>query len=228
MNKSAGFAAFAIAAAAPFLPTFAAASASICDTVVGNLIQNCGFEAGTTTSTIGGSSDTLAPVDWTVNAAFDQFNGFNQVQGSTANSGNFSLKIGNDVGSPAPAISETLTTLKGATYAGTFYLAYGGSGGGNTAGAFFDAEVNGSIVKALDGTAPLAFTKETFSFVGTGSDTVTFTGNTNPSEWFIDDISVVTSAVPEPSLAWLMLIGAGALGFGMRRRSTDRQAPAAV
>jgi hypothetical protein len=34
-----------------------------------------------------------------------------------------------------------------------------------------------------------------FSFVGTGSDTLTIQGNTNPGEWSVDDVSVTGAAV---------------------------------
>jgi hypothetical protein len=224
MKKSAALAACALVSGMSFLPAVASASASICDSVVGNLIVNCGFEAGQTSSTLGGFTNAAAPPDWTLNTAFDEYNGFNQVVTNPVNSGTYALKIGDDDDQVAPTISQTITDSKGKTYSGTFYLSYGGSGDG---AAFFDAEVNGTVAKSVTSLASFPFTKETFTFVGTGSDTLTFTGNTNPNEWYLDDISVVAAAVPEPASTWLMLFGAGAMGLAMLRRSKNA-GPAAL
>src|SRR5580700_10582554 len=116
------------------LPSFA--SASICDAVVGNIVNNCGFEAGTQSSTIDGNTDTDVPVDWTPNAAFDLEPSFNRVVPGFENSGNDSLSIGNYDYEPVPSLSQTLTDTNGATYSGSLYAYYGG-GSGNDPGAFF-------------------------------------------------------------------------------------------
>jgi hypothetical protein len=95
---------------------------------------------------------------------------------------------------------------------------------------FFDVRINGSNVLALDDTAAGAFTKYTFRFLGTGSDTLALTGNNNSGEWYVDDIVITpgaTSAVPEPRSAALLL--AGAFGaFLMLRRRFRKQAVSSV
>lgn len=61
----------------------------------------------------------------------------------------------------------------------------------------------------------------TFSFTGTGSDTLTFAAQTNPSEWYVDDVIVLgqSSPSPIPESASFLLMGTGLLGIaGILRR----------
>jgi hypothetical protein len=67
-----------------------------------------------------------------------------------------------------------------------------------------------------------AFEKFSFSFVGTGHDTLQIAGQTNPSSWFVDDASVTgaASTVPEAP-TWAMMLagfaGLGLVGYRWRR-----------
>jgi hypothetical protein len=189
------------------LPGFAS-GVSICDGVSGNIVQNCGFEGGVSSSTIDGDTNNSVPDLWTANAGYDLEPGFNHLQApAPVNSGNDALSIGNDDGQPVPALSQVLTDTSGTTYNGSLYVDYGGAGTGDTL-PFFDVQINGTNEVALDNTAPGGgFTQYTFSFVGTGSDTLTLTGNTSPVEWYVDDVVITagsTSAVPEPRLPLLL------------------------
>ena len=191
------------------LPGFAS-GLSICDGVSGNIVQNCGFEDGVYTNTLGGSTNTSVPNDWTPNSGFDFAPAFDHLSLAPVNSGIDALSIGNDDNQPVPALSQVLTDTSGTTYNGSLYVDYGGAGTGDAL-VFFDVQINGTNVVALDDTAPGGssdvFTQYTFSFTGTGSDTLTLTGNTSPSEWYVDDVVVTpgsTSAVPEPHLPLLL------------------------
>jgi hypothetical protein len=70
-----------------------------------------------------------------------------------------------------------------------------------------------------------SYTEGSFSFLGAGSDTLTITAQTNPSEWYADDFSVVATGqfvnghAPDLGATSLMLGSAlAALGFVQRRR----------
>jgi hypothetical protein len=199
-------------------PAFAA---DVCN-VAGNIVANCGFENGAYSSTLGGNTNGSVPNSWTPNAAFDLEPSFNNVS-SFAYSGNSSLSIGNFDFQPVPALSQTLTDVSGSTYAGSLFVDYGGGQGGDS-GAFLDVQINGTNVLALDDTVANGWNEYTFSFTGTGSDVLTLTGNTDPSEWFADSI-VVTGALPattpEPSSLLLLGTAAGPLMW-LRRKFAKR------
>jgi len=196
------------------LPSFA----DICGTTPGNIVANCGFEGGTTSSTIGGNTNNSVPVLWTPNAGYDLEPGFNHTT-TFANSGSYGLSIGNFDYQPVPSLSQTLTDINLASYSGSLYVAYGG-GVGNDAGAYFDELINNTPVLALDDTATYPYSQYTFSFIGTGSDVLTLEGNTNPSEWFADDVVVPTTATPEPRLSVLMPgVLLSGFAFFVRRRA---------
>ena len=202
-------------------PSVASANiASICDATSGNFVHNCGFEAGTYTSTMGGFTNPNVPNDWVPNAGFDSNSGFNQTTASPVNSGNFALSISNfdQPTNPLASLSQTITDSPGGAYSGSFYAFDGGHGG--DAAAFLTFSVHGLPLVTLNDTVS-SYTKFPFSFTGTGSDTLTISAQTNPSEWFVDDVVVVGPAVsvtPEP--ASMLLFGTGLLvaGFFERRK----------
>lgn len=198
--------------------TSAQAAPSICDGVSGNLVQNCGFEAGTVPSA------PTVPLDWTPNAGYTSQTGFNQVQSSAVNSGNEALRIGNFDYEPVPSLTQAISDVSGSSYSGSIYVNYGGAEDNDT-GAFFDVDIDGTPVVTLNDSATNTWTQFFFSFTGTGSDTITLTGNTNPSEWYVDDVVVTgpaaTTGVPEPLT--LSLFGAGLVGaVTLRRRKQIR------
>jgi hypothetical protein len=191
-------------------------ASSLCDGVGGNLVSNCGFEGGIYSSTLDGNTNGSVPISWVANAGFDAYAGYDFVTGY-ANSGSHGLSIGNDDSEPVPALSQALSDAVGTTYNGSLYVSYGGAGTSDT-NPFFDVLIDGAPVLSLTYQAAPVFTEYTFSFVGTGSDTLTLEGNTSPSEWYADDVVITAgaSAVPEPGSAFLMAAG-GAFLF-LRRR----------
>lgn len=185
-----------------------------------NLLTNPGFECGVYSSTISGNTNAGVPVGWTPNAAFDQYAGFNEVRNSPTypvHSGIALLAIGNYDGSPLPTLSQSFSDTANTTYTVNFFLNYGGGAGGDAAARFY-AQINGTNLLTLTDSVGSAYTLESFTFKGTGSDTLTFAGNTGPSEWFVDDASVKSTPVPLPPGGALLLSALAGLGLVAYRR----------
>jgi hypothetical protein len=191
------------------------------------LLSNGGFEGGVQTVTIDGFTNSLVPIDWTPNAAFVQFNGFNFVTGSIFHSGANSLQISDGDSQPLATLSQSFNDVAGDTYNVTFFAAYG-AGVGADPNAFLKVSV-GSAVNTVTDTIGETFEQFSFSFVGTGHDTLAIAAQTNPSFWFVDDASVTgaASTVPEASTWAMMVLGFAGLGFMGWRGSRKTAALAA-
>lgn len=183
-----------------------------------NLITNGGFEDGYV-------SDGLSsvPNGWTPNAAYPQAV-YNQVESALpAHTGSYYLKIGDYDANPVAMLNQTFSDVVGALYTVSFYGYAGRSGDSN---AYLTVSAGGESATFLD--TINTWTQETFTFHGTGSDTLTIAAQTDPGNWFVDDVSVngpaVASpgAVPEPASWAMMIVGFGMIGAGVRyqRRRT--------
>ena len=181
------------------------------------LIANGGFENGVYTS----EGNTNVPNDWTPNAAFDSQPDFNHIEDNVhrVRSGSFSLAISNDdqPQQPLSQLSQSFSDVVGATYSVSFYAFDGGANGDPM--AFLNVAVGATGVTFNDTVS--SFTNGTFTFVGTGSDKLVISAQTNPNEWYVDDVSVTgaaVGAVPEPSTWAMMILGFAGLGFMAYRR----------
>lgn len=184
---------------------------SPCDSVVGNLVSNCGFETGDFTSwTLGGNNAN--PVLYYGVDAFD------------ANSGNYGAYLSSDLidGTGPLDLSQTLTTIAGFTYDVSFYLEQDTQPYVNNPHSF-TATMGGTTLLTLTPSPASpgpygSFLQYVYSFTATGTSSVlNFAALNEDNFWSLDDVTVVSTTVtPEPS-TWATL-GAGLLGLCVAAR----------
>jgi hypothetical protein len=177
-----------------------------------NLITNPGFEAD------GPSAAVHVPTGWSNDAAYDLHPSFNFVTNNPVfvYEGNRALSISNYETDPTPHLYQTFADTNGVAYQVTFFAT---SIFGST-GSFLEVSVGGSNI-TLNGTLP-AYAPYSFTFVGTGSDTLSIGAVNSQGYYYVDGVSVVDVAapVPEPSTWAMLLLGFAGLGFMAYRRKS--------
>lgn len=200
------FASFALPLA---VSTNALADAS-CDAVAGNVVVNCGFETGDFTGW---------NLDDSQNASF--------VLPENAYTGSYNAYLGAAPGS----LTQTFSDIAGAAYTLTFALdnevATDQNGvpypGIDSFGVSI-TDTNGNVNSLLDPTSipqTAYYNLYSFSFTGSGSDTLTFALNNVPSYYDLDNVEV-KAPTPEPSS--LALMGTGAVLFASYTRRKMKKA----
>jgi PEP-CTERM motif-containing protein len=175
-----------------------------CDADPANLVQNCGFETGDFTSwTAGGDTSSLFVGD------------FNSHSGTYAAIFSF-LFNGSEDFSTGPSLSQSFATSAGDSYVLSYELSDLSSDPNG-----FQALWNGSAIPGspVTNVTDFDYTLYQFTVVGTGSDTLQFQSYQDDlSDWFLDDVTLDNTGVPEPSS--LLLIAGGLAAFGALRRSS--------
>jgi len=177
----------------------AAGLASLAPAAMANLLTNGGFETGTFSGWTQGGNTGATGVS----------SGAVYVQ-----SGAFGAALG-PVGSDG-ILSQSFSTDVGAEYRLTFWLRSDGYTVND-----FSAAVNSTVLYSDVNIGVQAYKEYAYNFMGTGSDSVTFTFRNDPGYLSLDTVSVdkiadPQAAVPEP--ASLALIGLGLAGIAQRRR----------
>lgn len=207
------------------LGTSAQGAASICTADSGNIVQDCGFEAGTTS------------VNWsrTGNSFGD---GVRVHSGGGAWSLSFATNFGAGEDPPGQGvISQILNTQAGATYDLSFWLlnSEGTDPTPFTPGTFFlnnrfKVSWGGVDVFALKDENPFSASYGQYTVSGltaaTSATELKFRGYHNIGAFVFDDVQVdlasgAPGSVPEPASWELMISGLGSLGAVLRRRRSQ-------
>ena len=189
------------------LYSFAAFSTLAVTPAFANLIVNGSFETGDFT---GWTTSSLG-------AAHVESSGFD---GYLPEQGSFFFAMGNNGGQGT--ISQTFADSAGTTYLLSYYYASNGTGYTYDAALIDGVTLPGSV-ETPDPNSGNVYDYYAFTFVGTGSDTFTYTQRNDPSYDALDNISInAVGATPEPSS--LVLLGTGVLSLAGAVRRKLRKA----
>ena len=201
------------AAAAVLVPATASAA---------NSIVNGGFEAPVVT----GACCTTSPPDplpgWVATPNVNVVLGtFSSTNGNLAFEGNQYLDLVGQGGTGS--LSQSFATILGESYTVSFAYSHNLFSGTPSASASFLVDgLGGTLTHSTGSNANLDWQTYLGSFIATGSSaTLNFTNLTGGTNEGILLDAVAVTAAPEPATWAMMMIGFGAIGFGMR--STRRR-----
>jgi hypothetical protein len=174
-------------------------SASVCDAVAGNFVQNCGFELG--------NFDGWTVLNNDGNTAVEGQNFWT----TGVNSGNFYAALGDGATTPT-TIEQTFTDVAGSTLTFSFYVATDGTPEN------FTADFDGTSVVSLVDVAAQGYTEYSFTLTATGSDKISFIEQDALGYIGLDDVVVVDPvATPEPSSLAFAVAALGLIALAHRR-----------
>ena len=207
----------------------AQAASSICDSVAGNLVENCGFETGdfsmwsVTGNLQGGINGNYIGVD-TENPNSGSYQAYLGAQSANQQTGS------GDLYGPVTALSQAIATANDHLYKIGFSLDTNGCSvsDGDCPGYhnYFDVYLNGHQVFASRDIPNSGGLYTSYNFVaasieGTSHD-IQFDFANDSDVFFFDDVSVVDlgpgAQTPEPASVWLMASATALCAFTWRPR----------
>ncbi|MEO7999586.1 MAG: DUF642 domain-containing protein [Gemmatimonadaceae bacterium] len=220
-RRIAATAALAVIFAAP-----ATSNAQSCQSMAGNLIQNCSFELGVVNN--GADYPNAIVSSWNVTAApnggsFERWT--NSFDGFAARDGNSHLEL--QVNGPTN-IAQSFLTTAGQSYALGFSAAhrYLSSNGFSQIDVYLN---NSLLISTGQMTNTYQWNDFNTNFVSTGNETLEFRSMGNQLSYgdFLDNVSVVANTqvntvAPEPSSFALMGAGFAMVGFIVRRKRNQK------
>lgn len=163
-----------------------------------NLVINGGFETGNFQG-------------WTTVAALA---GSNFGVSRFPHTGSYAAEFGGVAAGDFDAIYQDLTTTPGSSYALDFWLKNGGNPQND-----FQVYWGGSLIMNTLNSSLFGYTEYTYILTASKSSTqLLFQGYQLPSHYFLDDVSVTSASVPEPSTLMLLVSTVPALLLELRRR----------
>ena len=163
-----------------------------------NLITNGGFETGDYSDWVQAGSNALTGV----------------IPGDS-HSGTYSAIFGAVDRADPNILTQTFATTSGQSYTLAYWLKQSFPGGMS-----FSASIDNWVSTLGDfGNEAFDWTEKSYSFVATSATTTLgFKAFNGPSLWYLDDVSVDASVVPEPGTLALLALGAAFLRTSRRAR----------